>query len=136
MQANGKTTKVKRKVNHTLLRRKDNTWQSGASDSNNTWELPSNVPNSILSAFERTVTEPNTPRSHRQVLQRLKRLYMSRLLHFKYMACKNHHICRYIISTMLCCQWHVSVLFKLGMAYSWMERIYHSESWQYNEHSL
>ena len=46
----------------------------GYSDSENTWELPSNVPDSILSAFERTLAEPNTPRPRRQGLRQARKI--------------------------------------------------------------
>ena len=46
----------------------------GYSNSDNTWELPSNVPDSILTAFERTLTEPNTPRPRPQGLRQSRKI--------------------------------------------------------------
>ena len=46
----------------------------GYSNSDNTWELLSNVPDSILTAFERTLTEPNTPRPHPQGLRHSRKI--------------------------------------------------------------
>lgn len=40
----------------------------------NTWELPSNVPADILSAFGRTLIEPSNPRPHCQGLRQFRNI--------------------------------------------------------------
>lgn len=49
-------------------------WCGYYSNSENTWELPSNLPDSLLTAFERSLTEPHTPCPRPQGLRQSRKI--------------------------------------------------------------